>query len=212
MSLPSFDQLPFNARPDLTPYLIHLTKNTKRNDGYTAYDNLRSILQSGELWASEPSSGFIKGPRGAACFMDIPFSALKYVLTPENADPQKPRYEPFGIFITKKFAYGAGCRPVMYLSNAEVTSLNIPRNELWRVVRLEVVEDGWISWMHEREWRCKGAFKLPSSIHGVLVRNTDDAQRLGADLIKNRKKFKCIPKSVIPLTVISQGLRSPSIS
>ena len=28
MGLPQFDDLPFNARPDLTPYLIHLTKNT----------------------------------------------------------------------------------------------------------------------------------------------------------------------------------------
>jgi hypothetical protein len=37
--------------------------------------------------------------------MDIPFQALKYVLTPENADPQKPRYEPYGVVITKGYAY-----------------------------------------------------------------------------------------------------------
>ena len=28
--MPLFSELPFNARPDLTPYLIHLTKNTKQ--------------------------------------------------------------------------------------------------------------------------------------------------------------------------------------
>jgi hypothetical protein len=38
-------------------------------------------------WASDKSKGFIKGPHGAACFMDVPFAALKYVLTPENTDP-----------------------------------------------------------------------------------------------------------------------------
>ena len=31
--------------------------------------------------------------------MDVPFASLKYVLTPENTDPQEPRYEPYGIAV-----------------------------------------------------------------------------------------------------------------
>ena len=107
MTLPTFEALPFTARPDLTSYLIHLTKHTKPVDGYTAYDNLLSILRQGKIFGSDPSEWRIKGPNPAACFMDVPFQALKYVLTPENADPQSPRYEPFGLVIRKQTSYGA---------------------------------------------------------------------------------------------------------
>jgi hypothetical protein len=33
MRFPEFEDLPFYERPDLTPYLVHLTKNTKQEDG-----------------------------------------------------------------------------------------------------------------------------------------------------------------------------------
>lgn len=36
----NYKELPFRDRPDLTPYLIHLTKNTKEDDEYSAYNNL----------------------------------------------------------------------------------------------------------------------------------------------------------------------------
>ena len=209
MPLPQFDELPFNARPDLSPYLIHLTKNTKAEDEYSAFDNLVSILKAGRIFGSDSSKGFIKGPRKATCFMDIPFQALKYVLTPENADPQKPRYEPYGVIITKGYAYRSGCRPVLYLSNEETTKLRIPKDELWRVVRFEVTDDGWISWLHEREWRCGSSFKMPDSIQAALVRNTKDAMRLTELIAARPDKFKCKPRSIIPLTVISQGLLAP---
>lgn len=103
MTLPKFDDLPFNSRPDLTPYLLHLTKNTNAEDEFYALDNLINILHTGEIRGSE-NKGFIKGKRKAACFMDVPFASLKYVLTPENSDPQRPRYEPYGIAVTKKHA------------------------------------------------------------------------------------------------------------
>lgn len=45
-----YKELPFRDRSDLTPYLIHLTKNTKEDDEYSAYDNLLSILKKGEIW------------------------------------------------------------------------------------------------------------------------------------------------------------------
>ncbi|MDD3183520.1 MAG: hypothetical protein PHD48_12070 [Alphaproteobacteria bacterium] len=138
--------------------------------------------------------------------MDIPFASLKYVLTPENSSARSPRYEPYGIAITKQHAYKKGCRPVLYLSNLEVTALKIPKSELWRVVRFEVSESGWISWLHEREWRCEGNFKLPKSIQAAFVRNTKEAKRLMKELADDPDQFKCIPKSVIPFTVMCQGL------
>jgi hypothetical protein len=205
MPHPAFDELPFNVRPDLSPYLIHLTKNTKATDDYSAYDNLMSILQTGQINGSKPSQGMIKGKHRASCFMDIPFASLKYVLTPANTDKQKPRYEPYGIAITKKTAYKSGCRPVLYLSNAEVADLGIPDNELWRVVRFEAMQDRWISWVHEREWRSKGHFTLPANPHAVFVRNSVEAERLTKHLAKHPGDFECRPRSVIPLSVLCQG-------
>lgn len=60
MPLPAFDELPFNARPDLTPYLLHLTKNTEPEDDLSAYDNLVSILKTGEIRGSSS-----RNPMGA---------------------------------------------------------------------------------------------------------------------------------------------------
>lgn len=205
MPLPAFDDLPFNRRPDLSPYLIHLTKNTKPIDDFSAYDNLVSILQTGQINGSKPSQGMIKGKHRAACFMDVPFASLKYVLTPANTDKQKPRYEPYGVAITKETAYKYGCRPVLYLSNDEVNDLKIPDDELWRVVRFESTKGGWISWVHEREWRCKGHFELPRNPHAVFVRNSTEAERLTKRLAKHPQDFKCRPRSVIPLSVLCQG-------
>ncbi len=138
--------------------------------------------------------------------MDVPFVALKYILNKENADPADPRYEPFGIFVTKKYAYSHGCRPVLYLSNDETFRLQVPEDELWRVVRFEVGDDGWISWLQEREWRCKGNFPLPSELLGVLVRAPRDAERLQTVIAKSTADFGSKPRSIIPLTVLCQGL------
>ena len=204
--MPEFEDLPFDVRPDLSPFLVHLTKNTKREDKYSAFDNLVHMLKSGKIWGSDTKKGFIKGPNKAACFMDVPLSSLKYIINIKDSDPDDPRYEPFGVLVTKKSAYSRGCRPVLYLSNSEVRTLSIPRDEQWRVVRLEVSGDKWISWMHEREWRCKKEFKLPNKILSVFVRNTKYAEKLQKLISKKPKDFKTKPKSIIPLDIICQGL------
>ncbi|HVT88522.1 MAG TPA: hypothetical protein VHD56_06690 [Tepidisphaeraceae bacterium] len=206
MLLPEFEDLPFEERPDLTPYLVHLTKNTKATDKFSALDNLINILQTGKIWGSSSSKGFIKGPHKATCFMDVPFIALKYILNKSNSDPAKPRYEPYGIFITKKTAYKSGCRPVLYLSDAEMTRLRIPRDELWRVVRFKASASGWIIWIHEREWRCRGEYAVPTAPYGVLVRNLSDVEKLQKRIAAEPKEFKVKPRSIIPLSVICQGL------
>ncbi len=197
-----FENLPFHERPDLTPYIIHLTKNTERDDGYSGFDNLVNILQEGEIWGTER---FIRGAKKAVCFMDVPFVSLKYILNPDNCDSDNPRYEPFGIFITKQYAYKRNCRPVLYLSEEEEAQIGIPSDELWRVVRFEVVDGGWISWIHEREWRCEGALKLPTNA-GVLVKNTKDAKKLQRKISKKTEDFKVKPRTILPLDIICQGL------
>ncbi len=203
--MPDFEDLPFFDRPDLTPYLIHLTKNTKASDDFSAFENLVSILQTGKVRGSDKEKGFIKGPNSAACFMDVPFYSLKYILNEENSSPSDPRYEAFGVFVTKKTAYAKGCRPVLYLSNTEIGQLCIPESQLWRVVRFEAGNNGWISWLHEREWRCKGDYLLPPNA-GVLVKNSKYAERLNQRLNKEHDEFKVQPRTIIPLTVLCQGL------
>jgi hypothetical protein len=197
-----FESLPFCERPDLTPYLIHLTRGTEAENGHTALDNLISILETGELRGSDPSKAFIKGRRPAACFMDIPFGALKYLwLKRDNA-----KYEPYGVAVLKPRAYEHGARPVLYLSNEELDRLSIREHddELWRVVRLEKDGDYWTSWLHEREWRCPDRFTLPPDPI-VLVNTAQDVEELQAALAK-RANAKCHPRAILPLHVICQGL------
>jgi hypothetical protein len=130
---------------------------------------------------------------------------LKYILNQENCNIDDPRYEPYGIFFTKKSAYKKECRPVLYLSNQELIDLNIPKEEYWRVVRFEASENGWISWLHEREWRCKGNFKIPTNA-GVLVRNSSEALKLQKMINDAPKDFVIKPRAILPLNIICQGL------
>ena len=193
------DELPFSIRPDLTPYLVHLTKKERGN---SALDNLREILRTGVI---EGTSSYVSGPRKAACFMDVPFVALKYVCSKKNST----RYAPYGVVITKTFAYRRGTRPVLYLSDKEKQRLRIPYKEGWRVVKLQYTKNssGWDSnWLHEREWRCPDEFKLPKTIRAVLVKTATEAAQLQETINADPTSFACFPQSIIPLKVICQGL------
>ena len=129
--------------------------------------------------------------------------ALKYVCARRNW----PRYEPYGVIVRKDSAYRRGARPVLYLSDEELDSLGVPQAELWRVVRFEGSQkSGWVGWLHEREWRRPEEFILPKSIIGVLVRTSREAAQLAGLIHTHPVKFACLPKSVIPLQVITQGL------
>ncbi len=204
--MPRFEDLPFKKRPDLSPYVVHLTKNTLKKDRWSAFDNLVHILETGEIWGSG-NEGFVKGRVPAACFMDVPFGSLKYVINHQDSNPKRPRYEPYGIVVGKRYAYKAGARPVMYLSREEQNLLRIPEDELWRVVQLRVKPDGqWVSWLHEREWRCPWEFKLPSRPVAVIVKTLAEVKRLNRHLSERPRKFKAIPQCVLPLDVICHGL------
>lgn len=134
--------------------------------------------------------------------MDVPFASLKHVCTNKN----RARYEPYGVVVSKGYAYKTGARPVLYLSNEECEALRVPAAEMWRVVRFEVDDDGgWISWLHEREWRCPDEFRLPKTIKAVVVKSTKDALKLH-DRLHSSDDFACRPSSILPLDVVCQGL------
>lgn len=197
------DELPNNLRPDLSPYLIHLTKKHNNRSGLI---NLLNILEEGII---DGSDSFVFGRRKAACFMDVPFVALKHICSSGN----NKRYEPYGLIVKKTTAYRKGARPVLYLSKKERETIGLgrsaARDELWRVVSLEGSneKDIWgVNWTHEREWRSPDEFRLPPTIYAVLVRNSNEASKVMAMLVKKPDMFSCTPRSVIPLNVICQGL------
>lgn len=199
------NNLPFFERPDLSPFLIHLTRRSKKLQKNSAFENLISILKDGHI-KSSGSDGFIKGHKRATCFMDTPLSSLKYVLNQRDTKKDNPRYEPYGIVITKKNAFKKGCRPVMYLSQKEEKKIGISQQELWRVVKLSEVDGFGVNWIHEREWRCEGNFDLPKEPIAVLVKDSGEAKRLRNMIEKKPSEFRIKPKSIIPLTVLCQGL------
>ena len=194
-----FDQVPVSqrpywVRPDLAPFLIHLTKEI---EGRSARDNLIRILKEGRIRGTD---AYIQGSRKAASFMDVPFIALKNICTEEN----RRRYEPYGIVVSKSSAYRLGVRPVLYLSNEERNRLAIPDEELWRVVRFEG-RFGRVDWLHEREWRCAEGFQLPRGF-GVLVNTVQDVHVLERELVRRRNDFTSVPAIIMPLSLVCQGL------
>lgn len=189
----------YSERPDLSPFLVHLTRRSERR---SAYQNLLNILKTGRILGSD-HSGFIRGPNKAACFMDIPLGNLKYILNESN----RKRYEPYGVVLSKGWAYEKGCRPVLYLSRDECDDdIGVPRSQLWRVVRFDGVMAEEINWTHEREWRVKGSFQLPSKLRAVLVKDTIAARRLANAIADDEDEFEALPATIIPLTVLCQGL------
>jgi hypothetical protein len=91
----------------------------------------------------------------------------------------------------------------------EIRALDVPQDDLWRVVRFEAKDEGWISWIHEQKWRCPGNFKVPSKPLAVLVKDTNDPLRLQPRIEEKTHEFKCKPSSIIPLSIICQGLLPP---
>lgn len=199
------NNLPFFERPDLSPFLVHLTRRSEKPKKNSAFENLISILKDGYIKSSGPD-GYVKGHKRATCFMDTPLSSLKYVLNERDTKKEKPRYEPYGLVVTKKKAFEKGCRPVMYLSQEEEEKIGISKHELWRVVQLSDVNGFGVNWIHEREWRCQGNYKLPKEPIAVLVKTAKEAKELRDMIEKKSSKFRIMPQSIIPLSILCQGL------
>jgi hypothetical protein len=118
-----------------TPLLTHFTRASRDGD---ALDNLTTILRNGVI---RGSSRMIPGRRAAVCLFDRPLTELRELLVPEN----RRRYQPFGVALDKRYAFGLGARPVIYLPLAEGRRL-LAESELWRVGSLDLDGPRAVDW------------------------------------------------------------------
>jgi hypothetical protein len=147
-----------------------LTHFTRASKAASAMDNLISILEHGEIRGGRR---MVRGGAPAVCMFDVPLGALRAILVREN----RRRYEPFGIAIDRRYAFGCGARPVIYLPWREARAL-VPPAEHWRVVSLEIDRKPGVDWTHEREWRLRGDLRLEPRACAALVESWRDVDEI----------------------------------
>lgn len=179
-------------RNDISLALIHLTG---KRGSISAKEALLSILRDGWIKGSN-NSGYVKGRKTAACFTEMPLSAvLSFVRTSTSS---KHPYECYGIALSKESAWGGGARPVIYLPDAEGNW--IPDEQKWRHVRFEL---GTVDLSHEREWRSEGNFSLDGIGFYVIVPDKEQEDYVREQL---HEKAKHHILGFLHMNIISQFL------
>ena len=186
-------------RSDLSHSLVHLTKYRARTafnfqTEASAFEIVKEILAAGKIKAGH---GYVKGLQPVACFSEIPFSALHGFAARPTAQIPRPRYEFYGIAISKQSGFSLGARPVIYLPDAEAGW--IPFDQKWRHVRFE---HGQIDWTHEREWRCPNDVDLSKIGFYVLVWSAGEA----AEIMQLNGPVKDNILGILPMEHISDML------
>ncbi|HEY0973727.1 MAG TPA: hypothetical protein VGE57_04485 [Solimonas sp.] len=192
-------------RSDFSNGLVHLTR--ERNEyglvgmkptltkSVPAFDVLKEILTSARIRGSG-NDGFIKGATPAACFSEVPLSAVHQFASGPSEEKAKYRY--YGVSLSKQAAFAAGARPVIYLPDAEGEW--IPTDHKWRHVRFE---HGKVDFTHEREWRAPGDFDL-SRVPGlyVIVWSATEA----AEVMAMNGPLQKLIRGVLPMQHLTQFL------
>ena len=171
------------SRIDISGQITHLTRGaTSAGKELSALHVLIKILRDRKIIGSNTASGFIVGERRAVCFQDAPLYSLCQNIDFERflAREQKSarvRYEPVGLMFPKPYAFGLGARPVLYKRTATAKGL-LPNDEWWRIVSFDMaIQDAYVDWTHEREWRAPEDFAFDISQATVLVPNTTTFKR-----------------------------------
>ena len=157
------------VRRDMSDLLFHFTRGA---DGKSASSILDLILRGGKL---RGTSNWSK-PDKVVCFTESPiqeFNAIFSLSSIANSDHEHPRYEPYGIAVSKKWLYKQGGRPVIYDSKES-------QNEYSGALSYRFVpynpecEDKDYTW--EREWRIKtNELNLDPTSTLVIVPSAEEA-------------------------------------
>lgn len=151
------------VRRDMGSLLFHFTRKPKesfikvvlennRTLGMTgdAYSILRKILHEGKLRGSS------KWSYGHSCisFTEAPiqeFNSIFSLVEIAASNDERPRYEPYGIAVSKEWLFGQGGRPVIYDHPDSINSFS--ENQQYRFVPYDPEKGTDFTW--EREWRIK---------------------------------------------------------
>ena len=121
------------VRRDLGDLLFHFTRgdepvvkkvgNVRLNTATTAANRLTSILRQGAL---RGSSHWTYG-LNTICFTEAPiqeFNAIFELASIASERKLRPRYEPYGVAVSKSWLYARGGRPVIYEAPSQLENFS----------------------------------------------------------------------------------------
>ena len=172
------------VRRDLSNLLFHFTRApeqpTKVKKGVygfemtldSAHSVLLQILHEGKL---RGTSTYIKSNENCVCFTEAPIVEMSSIFLLNeiaSSKEERPRYEPYGVAVTKEWLFKQGGRPVIYDQPEGYDKLS---NELkYRFVPYNP-EEG-LDYTYEREWRIKtDVLQLDHKNTLVIVPTADEA-------------------------------------
>jgi hypothetical protein len=181
------------VRRDVGDLLFHFTRDP--GEGYVTWSSplggstsmpssafavLNKIIAEGKLQATSTwTYGY-----NCVCFTEAPiteFNAIFSLIAIAASKQERPRYEPYGIAVSKKWLFQQGGRPVIYDRPDALSSL--PENMKYRFVPYDP-ENG-IDYTWEREWRIEtDALNLDPQNTLVIVPTADEAFKIVYDYAK----------------------------
>lgn len=175
------------VRRDVGNLLFHFTRTpterrieVKVGEGHTismsgsASAVLRRILHEGCL---KGTSSWSYG-QNCVCFSEAPiqeFNSIFSLVEIAASEKERPRYEPYGVGVSKKWLFAQGGRPVIYDHPNAFDSL--PKDQIFRFVPYDPGNGVDFTW--EREWRIKADYlRLDPKETLVVVPTSDEAFEL----------------------------------
>jgi len=181
------------VRRDVGELLFHFTWTPKEEtvswrtlDGglvnmpSSAFAVLHKILSQGEL---KGTSTWTYG-QNCVCFTEAPIMEFNSIFSLSEiaaSKRERPRYEPYGVAVSKKWLFQQGGRPVIY-DHPDAFD-NLPQDLRYRFVPYDPGQG--IDYTWEREWRIKtDALRLDPRYTLAVVPTADEAFNLVYDVAR----------------------------
>lgn len=161
----------FTRKADTDYVHINLPSGGKVSRSASASAVLEKILWDAEL----RGTGNWSGGHPCVCFTEAPieeFAAVFSLVQLAASRDERPRYEPYGVAVTKRWLYAQGGRPVIYEHPEKFGEY--PDDLRYRLVPYDPERDIDFTW--EREWRIAGpSLRLDPAQTLVIVPTASEA-------------------------------------
>ena len=173
------------TRAPQTDFITIETEWGSRSMSASAFAVLEKILYEGKLIGT---SDWTYGET-CICFTEAPiqeFNSIFSLVDIASSEKERPRYEPYGIAVSKTFLFDRGGRPVIYDHPSSFDEL--PSSQKYRFVPYDPQQGIDFTW--EREWRIKtDALILDPKETLVVVPTSEEAFDLVYEYSKMEADF-----------------------